>query len=304
MLMILLAAGCYTITSLSDKYAVAKLKLNGREMTFIMAAATVLFMTLLMPFVFFGDYISAHSFGEFISDWRTNESFWAENGFSFSLPAVIFILLIAADKLLEFVLSAMVLKEMSAFELKAWLGIVIFVSYFTDVFKGASFNILCLLFILVTGVGLFLIAKSNGKEIHYKKILLPLIGYLAIRYFYGIIMQFGTPYMPSSVILYFALIVLTIGLLPTLNFKSLMSKDRKGMLLNAGSKLPNAVGLIAENATIAVSLTGASLIQPVILIALFFIGIIRKEACTKLNIAGGIISIIGIAAFQLANTMQ
>lgn len=304
MLMILLAAGCYTITSLSDKYAVAKAKLSGTELTFIMAAATVVFMTLLAPFVFFGDYISAHSFGEFLSERSANKNFWAENGFFFSLPAVIFILLIAADKLLEFVLSAMVLKEMSAFELKAWLGLTLFVSYFADVINGKDFNILCLLCIAVTGAGLFLIAKSNGREIHYKKIILPLIGYLAVKFSYGLIMQRGKQYMPSSVILYFALIVLALALLPVVNIKGLLRKNRTGTIITAVTKLPNAVGLIAENAVIAVSLTGFSMIQPIILVALFFIGIIRKESCTKLNIAGGIISIIGIAAFQIVNTMQ
>ncbi|MGN0586464.1 MAG: hypothetical protein ACI4JF_04185 [Oscillospiraceae bacterium] len=110
--------------------------------------------------------------------------------------------------------------------------------------------------------------------------------------------------MPSSVILYFALIVLALALLPVVNIKGLLRKNRTGTIITAVTKLPNAVGLIAENAVIAVSLTGFSMIQPIILVALFFIGIIRKESCTKLNIAGGIISIVGIAAFQIVNTMQ
>lgn len=47
--MILLAAGCYTVTSLSDKYAASTAKFSGVEVTFLMAAATSVFMTLLLP---------------------------------------------------------------------------------------------------------------------------------------------------------------------------------------------------------------------------------------------------------------
>ena len=49
--MILLAAGCFTICSLADKYAVAKAKLNGNEFTFIMALATVVFLSPMLPFL-------------------------------------------------------------------------------------------------------------------------------------------------------------------------------------------------------------------------------------------------------------
>ena len=42
MLLMLAVVACYTICSLSDKYAVSKLKMNGSTLTFIMAAATVL----------------------------------------------------------------------------------------------------------------------------------------------------------------------------------------------------------------------------------------------------------------------
>lgn len=44
MLLMLMVVLCYTICSLSDKYAVAKIKFNGNELTFLMAAATAVFM--------------------------------------------------------------------------------------------------------------------------------------------------------------------------------------------------------------------------------------------------------------------
>ncbi|MGN1101654.1 MAG: hypothetical protein ACI4RG_05635 [Huintestinicola sp.] len=275
---ILIAAGCYTICALADKYAVAKAKLNGTEFTFIMSFATSIFMTLLLPFI--------------------------DHNITFSWQSLIFIALIAVNKAAEFLLATLILREMSAFELKAWLGIVMFASYFVDMLYGSSFKLLCLVCIAVTGVGLFLIAKSNGQQVHYKKIALPLIGYLITRLSYGIIMRFGAVYMPSSMILYFALILMTIVLLPKIKIKKLLTENKKGTLVTAVTKLPNAIGLIAENVAVAVSLTGSSLIAPIILIALFFIGIIRKESCTKLNLAGGIISILGIVAFQLVSSFM
>ena len=40
----------YTICSLNDKYAVSKAKLNGSQLTFLMAAGTIPFLALLLPF--------------------------------------------------------------------------------------------------------------------------------------------------------------------------------------------------------------------------------------------------------------
>ena len=112
MLLMLAVVACYTICSLSDKYAVSKLKMNGSTLTFIMAAATAFFMLAYLPF-----------------DSRY---------FDGSLTAYIAILLMAASKFLEFQLAAVVLKEMSAFELKAWLGLTVFLSYGTDLILGSA----------------------------------------------------------------------------------------------------------------------------------------------------------------------
>ncbi len=273
--MILLAAGCYTICSLADKYAVSKAKLAGLSITFIMALATAFFMTIILPFM--------------------QIPFPA-----FSWQLILFTVIIAVVKLLEFVLAAKVLVEMSAFELKAWLGISLFLSYFTDVFAyGGSFSLLGLLFIGVTAVGLFLIAKSNNKAVNYKKIIIPLILYILVKFGYGAIMRFAQPYGNGSYILYFSLILLAIVLVPVVHPIKLFRGNKKGAGITAVTKLPNAIGLFAENAALSVSLTGYALIQPIILIALFLIGVLRKECCTKLNLIGAMISILGIIGFQL-----
>lgn len=274
MFMILLAAGCYTICSLADKYAVSAAKLSGNQLTFIMAAATAVFMTLMLPF--------------------TGIPFPA-----LTWQLIIYTVLIAADKMLEFLLASKILVEMSAFELKAWLGITLFISYFTDAFMyNSSFSVMGLIFIAITAAGLFLIAKSNGKSVNYKKIALPLSFYILVKFGYGIIMRYAEPYGDSSVILYFALILLAAAYLPSIHPIKLFKEKKKGFIITSVTKLPNAVGLFAENVALAVSLTGYAIIQPIILIALFFIGVFRKEYCTKLNLTGAIISMLGIIGFQ------
>ncbi len=57
--------------------------------------------------------------------------------------------------------------------------------------------------------------------------------------------------------------------------------------------------MLLENAVIAVSLTSYSLIQPMILVTLFIIGLIRKEKRTRLNLLGSLLCAAGIILFQL-----
>lgn len=276
MALMLMVVLCYTICSLSDKYAVAKIKFNGNELTFLMAAATALFMTFTLPFL----------------DTRV---VWG-------IPAVVAILLLTASKMLEFQMSALILQDMSAFELKAWLGICLFMSYFTDILmKTQGFSWLRLGFIAVTVVGLVLIAQAGRKKIRYGKIVLPLIVYLVAKYGYGFVIAAAEPYISSTMCLYFALILLALILLPMAHPVRIFREKRNGGLFVVLTKIPNVAGLLGENAVIAVSLANYSFIQPMILVVLFFWGIARKEEeHDLLSVLGGIVCIIGIAGFQIA----
>lgn len=276
MALMLMVVLCYTICSLSDKYAVAKIKFNGNELTFLMAAATALFMTFTLPFV----------------DTRV---VWG-------IPAVAAILLLTASKMLEFQMSALILQDMSAFELKAWLGICLFMSYFTDILmKTQGFSWLRLGFIAVTVVGLVLIAQAGRKKIRYGKIVLPLIVYLIAKYGYGLVIAAAEPYISSTMCLYFALILLALILLPMAHPVRIFREKRNGGLFVVLTKIPNVAGLLGENAVIAVSLANYSFIQPMILVVLFFWGIARKEEeHDRLSVLGGIVCIIGIVGFQIA----
>ena len=106
---------CYTITSLSDKYAVSEAKFTGDEFTFLMCSSMSVFLAFTLPFQVL----------EFTLTWQ-------------SFAAII---LISVCKLLEFQMSALVLKQLSAFELKAWLGVTLFVSYITD--DVHNFRLIC-----------------------------------------------------------------------------------------------------------------------------------------------------------------
>ncbi len=274
MLMMLMVVACYTICSLSDKYAVSKARFNGSEFTFFMAAATSVFMTVTLTFV--------------------------DRHVVWGIPAVLFIILIAASKMLEFQMSAMVLTQMSAFELKAWLGICLFMSYFTDIFIGTSkFSIYKIIFITVTIAGLFMIAKAGGKKINYKIIILPLVVYLIAKYGYGLVITASKPYISSTMVLYFALILMSIILFPSAKPLKALKKNSKGAAVVIFTKIPNVIGLLGENAVIAVSMSDYAFIQPMILVVLFLIGLFRQKEGSRLNVVGSIVCIVGIIGFQL-----
>lgn len=265
---------CYTITSLSDKYAVAEAKFTGNEFTFLMCSSMSVFLAFTLPFQTL----------EFTLTWQ---SFAA-------------IFLIAACKMLEFQMSALVLKQLSAFELKAWLGVTLFVSYITDVLYGADLRALKILCIALTAVGLVFIARSgrDGK-IEYRKIALPLVLYLAAKYGYGLVIKAFTPYISSTMQLLPALVIIAVIMLFKIKPSEIMKKNKQGALKVILARIPNAAGMLLENAVIAISLANYSFIQPMILVSLFLIGILRKESHSKLNLIGSVICVAGVVMFQM-----
>lgn len=99
-IMMLAVTACYTTTSLSDKYAVSKAKFTGNEFTFLMCSSMSVFLAITLLFQQLHIMLSWQSFAA--------------------------VVLIALCKMLEFQMSALVLKQLSAFELKAWLGATLF----------------------------------------------------------------------------------------------------------------------------------------------------------------------------------
>lgn len=273
-ILMLAVTACYTICSLNDKYAVAKANLSGDEFTFLMCSSMSVFLALSLPF--------------------------QNLSFSLTWQSFLAISLVAACKMLEFRMSARVLKQLSAFELKAWLGITLFASYFTDILFGSELNIIKLICIFATAAGLVFIARSSKGGVNYKQIILPLVLYLFSKYGYGLIIRSFSPYASSTMQLLPAMVIISLIMLPRVHIRELIKNNRSGVVKVVLARIPNTLGMLLENAVISISLANYSFIQPMILVTLFVIGLIRREKRSRLNLIGSIICIVGIVAFQLA----
>lgn len=273
-ILMLAVTACYTICSLNDKYAAAKANFSGDEFTFLMCSSMSVFLALSLPF--------------------------QNLSFSLTWQSFLAVLLVAMCKMLEFQMSARVLKQLSAFELKAWLGITLFASYFTDILFGSELNIIKLICIFATAAGLVFIARSSKGGVNYKQIILPLMLYLVSKYGYGLIIRSFSPYASSTMQLLPAMVIISLIMLPRVHIRELIKNNRSGVVKVVLARIPNTLGMLLENAVISISLANYSFIQPMILVTLFVIGLIRREKRSRLNLIGSIICIVGIVAFQLA----
>ena len=272
-ILMLAVTACYTICSLNDKYAAAKANFSGDEFTFLMCSSMSVFLAASLPF--------------------------QNLSFSFTWQSFLAVLLVAACKMLEFQMSARVLKQLSAFELKAWLGITLFASYFTDILFGSELNIIKLICIFATAAGLVFIARSSKGGVNYKQIILPLVLYLVSKYGYGLIIRSFSPYASSTMQLLPAMVIISLIMLPRVHIRELIKNNRSGVVKVVLARIPNTLGMLLENAVISISLANYSFIQPMILVTLFVIGLIRREKRSRLNLIGSMICIVGIVAFQL-----
>lgn len=272
-ILMLAVTACYTICSLNDKYAAAKANLSGDEFTFLMCSSMSVFLAVSLPF--------------------------QQLSFSFEWQSVLAVLLVVVCKMLEFQMSARVLKQISAFELKAWLGITLFASYFTDILFGYELNIIKLICIFATAAGLVFIARSSKGGVNYKQIILPLVLYLVSKYGYGLVIRSFSPYASSTMQLLPAMVIISLIMLPRVHIRELIKNNRSGVVKVVLARIPNTLGMLLENAVISISLANYSFIQPMILVTLFVIGLIRREKRSRLNLIGSIICIVGIVAFQL-----
>lgn len=273
-ILMLAVTACYTICSLNDKYAAAKANFSGDEFTFLMCSSMSVFLALSLPFQ---NLIFSLTWQSFLS-----------------------VLLVVVCKMLEFQMSARVLKQLSAFELKAWLGITLFASYFTDILFGSELNIIKLICIFATAAGLVFIARSSKGGVNYKQIILPLVLYLVSKYGYGLIIRSFSPYASSTMQLLPAMVIISLIMLPRVHIRELIKNNRSGVVKVVLARIPNTLGMLLENAVISISLANYSFIQPMILVTLFMIGLIRREKRSRLNLIGSIICFVGIVAFQLA----
>ncbi len=273
-MLMLAVTACYTITSLSDKHVVGTAKFTGDEFTFLLCSSMSVFLMFSLPFQRIYVQMS----------WQAATS----------------IILVVILKMLEFQMSACVLRHLSAFELKAWLGVTLFVSYLTDVFFGASLQVYKIGYIALTVLGLFFIVKSTKEhKIDYRKIFLPLFLYLFSKFSYGLVIKGFTPYVSSGLQITIAMIIISLVLIPRISIRQTIKRNPKVVWNVILARIPNTVGMLLENVIISISLTNYSFIQPMILVSLFIIGFVDREKRTKLNFVGSVLCMIGIVLFQI-----
>ena len=223
MLFSLLTVVFYAASSLGDKFISQRLECSAKEFSFLVSAATALFLALFLPFLG----------REFAFSWRS---------------AVILLILIAC-KIGEFYTSASLLKTVSAYELKAWLSINVIVSYLVDLGRGMEsffWSFIPCAAVLLLGVGM--IAFSHQKEGTDKKskgivYLLLSLGYIASKFLYGLAINELGLTSEASRISTLLLVMVGVALLqlPFVRFRTFFKK--KGLVLGALTRLPNAAGL-------------------------------------------------------------
>jgi hypothetical protein len=205
-------------------------------------------------------------------------------------------------KVLEFKLTAFTLTELSAFELKAWLGLGVFISYFYDViFNGTALRILSLILIAMTVLGLFLIANDSSKQINYRKIALGLVGVVIAKSGYGIVIHRLKDTCSSTLAMCVAFFLICFGMLFFYNPVAEFKKHPKDVGKLASVRIINTIGSLIENYVAQISVISYSLIQPLILIVMFGINLLKLKdgKVSAKSIVGGIICIIGIVSLQL-----
>jgi len=267
MLWSILTVFSYTLSSLGDKFISAKLKCKPSEFAFIVSAATTFWLAILIPFI----------------GWK----------FEFNQNNSTILAILVACKLVEFYTMAILLKIVSVYELKAWLGLNIIASYVSDVFRGKEeLNLIAIVCsaVLIIGIGLILYEEKEQENVG-KMILFSLL-YIAARFVYGFQMGRLTENCSTVSALLIVMIVVAIIQLPKANVLEL--RQKKGISLAILSRIANAAGLITEALAAMQSVFFYALIQPIQLTILFTISIVKKEPMGKMKLVGSILSIIAV----------
>ena len=296
MIFLLINVASYTICTLNDKKTVSRGGLSGSEFTFFISASTAAFILPCLPFLHLRAALCPQTFG---------------------ISA-----LLVANKLCEFYTAAVCLSVLSAFEVKAWLGLAMFLSYGADcaIFGEvpSAAKLACLPFALA-GLALIASGSGNGRKLTRGELLrlIPAMAlYIFAKFSYGLIMRAGEPYLSKNTGLFISMLALTAimavaifqkraegGILKRLYLANERPCDyavfKKMLLIVFLTRLPNIAGLLAENALIGMSLTLYSFVQPLILVTLFFITIAKRERFTAKNLLGSLMCVGAIAMFQI-----
>ena len=155
---------------------------------------------------------------------------------------------------------------------------------------------------LLLGVGM--IAFSHQQEGTDKKskgivYLLLSLGYIASKFLYGLAINELGLTSEASRISTLLLVMVGVALLqfPFVRFRTFFKK--KGLVLGALTRLPNAAGLWTEAIAAQQNLLLYSLVQPMQLFILFIAALIKKEPLTKTKLIGTIAALAAVTVMTI-----
>lgn len=274
---VLITVACYTISSLGDKYISSKLKCSPAEFSFIVSFATMIWIGITFPFM----------------GW----------GFRLNAGNIVILLLLTLWKMIEFYASAILLKTVSAYELKAWLGINIICSYFCNVFYGIyqlDRRIIVCAAILLWGIIMIMRGWKKAEQAvpgNTGKLCVLFLSFIISKFLYGLTMNRLSKECRATSVLFFVMLFVALLQLPRIHVKELAGT--KGVGIAALTRLPNAAGLIFEAFVAMESIFLYSMIQPVQLALLFAASLIQKEPMGKVRFWGSLLCIFSVCAITI-----
>ncbi|MGN1234749.1 MAG: hypothetical protein ACI4U2_02050 [Christensenellaceae bacterium] len=204
---------------------------------------------------------------------------------------------LVALKIAEFYTSAALLKTVSAYELKAWLSLDVIVAYLVDLLRGTKALSLALLpcgAMLTAGVGLIAFGERRQGTLRY---VLLCLGYIAAKFLYGWQMNVLPEGTSSICVLLPVMLAVALLQLPFVRFQTFFRK--KGLLLGALTRIPNAAGLWTEAIAAQQDLLLYSLIQPMQLAVLFVAALLRRESIGTTKLIGSILTLVFVTAMTI-----
>jgi len=203
------------------------------------------------------------------------------------------IVLLTGTKIGEFYSSAILLKSVSAYELKAWLGINIVLSYMCNWIQGkcaGKFMVIVWSLFLFAGIVMIVWENKNEKSV-WKYISLCGI-FILSKFLYGFIMGFAAKENEKTSILLIIMLVIAVLYFPGIHLKELLQKEGIGKAV--ATRLPNAGGLLFEAMAATENIFLYSMIQPVQLLVLYINSILQKEKLGKVKVLGSLLCIFSI----------